>query len=221
MTTQRKPQSHTNQDTLENSKNTINKKHKTHTHMEKRHSITLLRKPQEISGNNLILRNASVADAEFILELRTNKRKSTHISQTDNILSHQQAWLESYQNDNTQIYFIILNRDLEKFGTVRIYDIQKNSFCWGSWILKEGTPSSYSIESALLIYHFAMTLGFEKSHFDVRKGNTSVWKFHERFGAERIKEDDKDYIYNITKEAIQKSIDRYKKYLPNGLKIKY
>lgn len=189
--------------------------------MEKKYTITFRNKPKSVIGNNLILTNASVADAPFVLDLRTHKSKSTHISKTENNLSQQQAWLKNYQNDTSQIYFIILNKDLEKFGTVRIYDIQMDSFCWGSWILKEGAPSSYSIESALLIYHFAMTLGFERSHFDVRKGNTSVWKFHERFGAERIKETNIDYIYSISKDAIQKSINRYEKYLPNGVEIKY
>ena len=100
-----------------------------------------------------------------------------------------------------------------------MYDIQNDSFCWGSWILKEGAASSYAIESALLVYHFALSLGFEKAHFDVRKGNESVWKFHERFGANKTAETADDFIYSISLEAIEHSLEKYKKYLPNGFSI--
>lgn len=181
--------------------------------------MPLFLKPKKIIGNNLILKNVSIEDASFILELRTNEKKSKHISATQNDLQKQIEWLKKYNTDNTQIYFLITNKDGDKVGTVRLYDKQDYSFCWGSWILKDGLPSSYAIESALLVYHFALSLGFKKSHFDVRKGNESVWKFHERFGATRLKETDLDYIYNISIDEIEKSLLKYKKYLPNGFNL--
>ena len=51
-------------------------------------------------------------------------------------------------------------------------------------VIREGSPSGYAVESALMVYQFAgaVSLGFTRAHFDVRKGNESVWKFHERFG---------------------------------------
>lgn len=178
-----------------------------------------LSKPKKVVGNNLVFRDAQKEDAAFILELRTDSIKATHLSKTSNDLKQQEVWLERYGNDNGQVYFIILNKQGEKVGTVRLYDITNDSFCWGSWILKNGTPSSYSIESALLVYHFALSLGFEKAHFDVRKGNESVWKFHERFGANKVEETTDDFIYNISLESIEKSLEKYKKYLPNGFSI--
>jgi RimJ/RimL family protein N-acetyltransferase len=176
-------------------------------------------KPAKVIGNNLILRDVTKEDAAFILELRTDANKARHISKTSGDLKTQIEWLEKYENDNQQIYFVILNKKLEKVGTVRLYDKTNDSFCWGSWILKEGTPSSYSIESALLVYHFALSLGFEKAHFDIRKGNHSVWRFHERFGAEKIAETTSDFIYTISLHAIERSLAKYKKYLPNGVSI--
>lgn len=178
-----------------------------------------LSKPKKVVGSNIVLRDATKEDAAFILELRTDSKKSTHISKTSNDLKQQEAWLEKYGNDNEQVYFIIFNKQDERVGTVRLYDIKNDSFCWGSWILKNGTPSSYAIESALLVYHFALSLGFEKAHFDVRKGNQSVWKFHERFGAQKVEETTDDYTYNISLEAIKMSLEKYKKYLPNGFLI--
>ena len=91
----------------------------------------------------------------------------------------------------------------------------------GAWILKQGSPNCYSIESALLVYHFALSLGFENAHFDVRKGNQSVWKFHERFGAIKSSETAEDFIYKISYVAIQRSLEKYKKYLPCEVLIEY
>ena len=181
----------------------------------------ILKKPKEVIGNNLILRDATKEDAAFVLELRTDPKKAKYISKTSNDLKQQEAWLQNYCNDSKQVYFIIFNRQKEKVGTVRLYDTKNKSFCWGSWILKKGTPNSYAIESALLVYYFALSLGFKKAHFDVRKDNQSVYKFHERFGAKKIEENKYNFIYNISLEVIKKSLKKYKKYLPDGFLINY
>lgn len=178
-----------------------------------------LSKPKKVIGNNLVFKNVQKEDAAFILEIRTDSKKAAHLSKTSNDLKQQEVWLEKYGNDSGQVYFIIFNKEGERVGTVRLYDIKDDSFCWGSWILKNGTPSSYAIESALLVYHFGMSLGFEKAHFEVRKGNESVWKFHERFGAQKVEETADAFIYKISLDAIEKSLEKYKKYLPNGFLI--
>jgi len=176
-------------------------------------------KPHKIFGHKLVFENATVDDAEFILGLRTDKIKSKFLSYTENDLQKQIRWLEAYSNDYSQIYFIIKDLQFNKVGTVRLYDQKGPSFCWGSWIIKYGSPSCYSIESALMVYIFAKTLNFREAHFDVRKSNISVWKFHEKFGAIKIGEVRDDYIYNIHMDAIDRSVKKYSKYLPKGIKI--
>jgi RimJ/RimL family protein N-acetyltransferase len=173
-------------------------------------------KPKQIVGNKLIFRNADTHDAAFILALRTSEIRSIHLSKTSNAIEEQIAWLNGYAADSEQVYFMILDRNLQTVGTVRLYDRKKDSFCWGSWILKPGTPSSYAIESALLVYRFGLSLRFRRSHFDVRKANVSVWRFHERFGAVRTGETAEDFLYNISMDAISASFSRYEKYLPDG-----
>lgn len=175
----------------------------------------LLNKAKRITGKSLVLRDATTNDAKFILSLRTDSRKSMHLSSTAPELKKQVAWLEAYADKQDEAYFIIENQHSEKLGTVRLYDPQGNSFCWGSWILKDGAPNSAAIESALMIYAYAIDhLGFEQSHFDVRKGNESVWRFHERFGAVRIAETEQDYLYKIGRNEIDAARHRYKKFLP-------
>jgi acetyltransferase-like isoleucine patch superfamily enzyme/RimJ/RimL family protein N-acetyltransferase len=184
-------------------------------------SVTqILRKAKLVTGKNLVFRNAVVTDAAFILTLRTDSRKGKHLSGTSPELDRQIAWLEAYAEKSDQAYFIIENKLGEPMGTVRLYDQQGDSFCWGSWILKDGAPQSAAIESALMVYAYAIDhLGFKQSHFDVRKGNESVWHFHERFGAARIGETEEDFLYRIGQKEIEAAMLRYKKYLPQSILV--
>src|SRR5690606_12411597 len=144
-----------------------------------------LRKAARVVGKTLAFRNAEVKDAAFILSLRTDAEKSRYLSAVSGELAEQEAWLERYAEADDQAYFIIEYQD-EPIGTVRLYDPQGDSFCWGSWILHSSRPGQAAMESALMVYAYAIDhLGFTAAHFDVRKGNERVWQFHERFGAVR------------------------------------
>jgi RimJ/RimL family protein N-acetyltransferase len=128
--------------------------------------------------------------------------------------------LLGYATRNNDAYFVIEDIVGVPLGTVRLYNSQEQSFCWGSWIVKDGAPQSIAIESALMVYAYALdTLGFLSSHFQVNKENERVWKFHERFGATRITENEIEYKYIITNEAIRESMKRYGRYLPASLKV--
>lgn len=173
-------------------------------------------------GQTLNLRNASVHDAEFILSLRLNKKISKYLSKIANELSQQVSWLEHYEALTDQAYFIIENKSGTRLGTVRLYDQVDDSFCWGSWIVKEGVAPVVAIESALIVYSYALNhLGFKAAHFDVRKGNESVWRFHEKFGAIRVAESEADIYYKISNDAILGSFERYRKYLRSDLLVEH
>lgn len=180
-----------------------------------------IRKARRVVGKTLVFRDATVDDAEFILSLRTDEKKSRYLSKTRPDLDAQREWLETYQDGEGQAYFIIEYQG-EAIGTVRIYDPQGDSFCWGSWILKDSRPSQAAMESTLMVYAYACDhLGFKGAHFDVRKGNEKVWQFHERFGARRIRETEADYFYALDLAAITKSRVRYTKFLPDGVHVEY
>ena len=181
---------------------------------------SLIIKIKEINGKNIRLRNVLASDAKFILSLRTDLRKNQYISTVSGELEDQIKWLKSYEKDENQAYFIIEDKDkAESVGTVRVYDKRGNSFCWGSWILKDNIQPNIAIESALLVYQYGLYMGFTESHFEVRKGNSSVWKFHERFGAKRIGETEQDYLYKIENDNIMSAFSRYKKYLTEEIDI--
>lgn len=186
---------------------------------ESRSGSPRLRKARVIRGRTLVFRDAAESDAEFILSLRTNSENARFLSATSVDIESQLQWLRRYAASDDQAYFIVESGS-RNIGTVRLYDARGDSFCWGSWILVSDAPNSASIESALMVYAYAVDeLDFRRSHFDVRKANKSVWRFHERFGAERVAETEKDFFYQISLEAIRKAMSRYRKYLPLPLAI--
>jgi len=176
---------------------------------------------KSITGKSIILRNARPDDAEFIVKIRTDAKKGRFISSTSSDVEKQREWLESYLKSTDQAYFVITDIEGNSLGTVRLYDQQGDSFCWGSWVIADSAPSNTAIESALLVYYYGLKLGFSKSHFDVRKGNSSVIKFHERFGAKRTSETELDILFEITKEDIENSLIKYKKYLPENVRVEF
>jgi RimJ/RimL family protein N-acetyltransferase len=170
-----------------------------------------------ISGKNIQLRTAEISDAEFILELRTQSEKTKYLSQVENDLAKQQAWLVAYkqkEQKGEEYYFVIESKTGKKLGLVRVYDLQPNSFCWGSWLIQDNAPKTTAIESALLIYEFGFgQLSYKKAHFDVRKGNQSVIAFHQRFGAKVTHEDELNYYFNYRLEDYLNIKQKYKRYL--------
>lgn len=168
-----------------------------------------------VYGKTINLRDVDILDAKFILSLRLNNEKSCFISATSTDLDAQLNYINNYKSKKNEWYFIIESKQNEPLGTVRIYDIRKDSFCWGSWIVKHGAPPQTAVESAILIYEFAFySLGFLKSHFDVRKANTSVISFHEGCGAHIVSEDEINYYFNFSKEDYEKIRAKYKRFLP-------
>jgi RimJ/RimL family protein N-acetyltransferase len=179
-----------------------------------------LGKARRVQGKTLVFRDAAVDDAGFILGLRTDELKSRHLSRTSGALADQQAWLAGYAQRDSEVYFVIESLAGEKLGTVRLYDAQGDSFCWGSWILSDAAPSSAAIESALMVYAYALdTLGFTNAHFQVNLANERVCAFHERFGAQRVSQDDVEIEYTLANAAIREAMKRYARFLPDPLKV--
>lgn len=170
-----------------------------------------------INGKNINLRTVTEEDAEFIYTMRQNKDKTKYLSKVIGTVESQKEWIKNYkqrEEDKKEFYFVIESKDKEKLGLVRMYDFQDESFCWGSWLIKEDAPKTTAIESVLQIYEFGFySLGFERSHFDVRKGNDKVIAFHKRFGAKIVNEDVLDYFFNFEKSDYEITKEKYKRYL--------
>ncbi len=170
-------------------------------------------------GKSVRLRLVTIEDAEFILQLRVDESKSKYLSKVENDIVKQKSWIENYkvrEAENREFYFIIESNQGESLGTVRVYDLRKNSFCWGSWLLKRNTSFSAAIETALLIYEFGFyKLGYCCSHFDVIRENFKVVNFHRKFGAKEIGQDDKNIYLALTKQQYELMRKKYQRFLLN------
>ncbi len=86
-----------------------------------------------------------------------------------------------------------------------LYDIRsfegRDSFSWGSWIIPPPPVPGLASYSALAIYEIGFSgLGFDQSHFDVRKGNTKVLGFHTGTGATVVSEDAENFYFVFERE---------------------
>jgi hypothetical protein len=164
-------------------------------------------------------------DAAYILSLRQDDRKNQHLSATTGTVDQQRAWIIAYRDRETanqERYYILLNDDTP-CGTLRLYDYKTlpngdRSFCWGSWIVADGAPSSTALRSALAVYQLAFTpianggLGFDHSHFDVRLGNQRVLAFHQRLGATITHQDDHNAYLTYARATYEAIRPRYQRY---------
>jgi hypothetical protein len=185
-------------------------------------NFPIIKRARAIYGKKLTLRDVSVNDAEFILSLRLDPKKSTHLSPVAPDVQKQIDWIENYLSSDGQAYFIICDHNANRLGMVRLYNATGFSFSWGSWVLKADAPANAAIESALIVYRYALEhLSFNGAHFAVNKPNKSVWTFHERFGAIKTKETDHEYFYTISSDAINSSFFRFLKFLPDPIRVEW
>ena len=175
--------------------------------------------PEIVPGKNIRLRLARPTDAAFILSLRLDPTRNRFVSTVPDDAELQAAWLTEYQlreSQGLEYYFIIERGGGQPAGTVRLYDFQGDSFCWGSWMMVPDTPPSVAMESALLVYELAFyNLGFCKSHFEVQVQNERVIAFHKRFGARITHSTALDHFFTYGKEDYEAIRSRFKKFLPD------
>jgi RimJ/RimL family protein N-acetyltransferase len=159
-----------------------------------------------LESKTIRLRLVEESDAEFILKLRLDERYNKYISEVNPDVDAQRAWIRGYKKEELegkQFYFVIEKLDGTPCGTVRVYDLREDSFCWGSWILNENKTRFSALESAFLVYKFGFdVLGYRKSHFEVMNGNEKVVSFHEKMGAIRTGQDDVNSYFEITKISV-------------------
>lgn len=168
-----------------------------------------------VCGKNIVFREVTIEDAEFIVRLRTDPAKKRHLSETSEDVDKQKNFIAKYLESKTDYYFIISDKSMFPVGTIRIYDTRDDSFCWGSWIISNDAPKTAAIESAIMIYDFAYySLRFKRSHFDVRKANYRVAEFHKRFGATIVGEDDLNFYFEYDRDIYSSVRNKYIRYIP-------
>ena len=168
-----------------------------------------------VDGKNIDLRYVEVSDAEFIYNLRMDKKLNKFLSKTSGTIEDQEKWINNYKKREKSLeeyYFIIQNKDSEPIGVVRVYNIEEKTLEWGSWILDYNKANPILVvQSILLVYKFIFEmLKYKKLHLEVRKENKEVVFFHKSYGAYITSEDDENIYFAFDNyEKIKKKYARY------------
>jgi len=156
-----------------------------------------------ILSREIFLRLVQEEDAEFIVDIRTDKKNARFISSTSVSVDEQRKWIQRYkirEDIKDEYYFVGCFSDGTPFGTTRLYDFNNDIFTNGSWVVKKGTKPSYSALLDVLVRTYAFNnLQFSTCFFDVRKNNYKVIKFHQMLGAKYAYSDELNNYYNIQK----------------------
>jgi RimJ/RimL family protein N-acetyltransferase len=139
-----------------------------------------------VEGPSLTLRLIQTEDAAYVHSLRNNPAYNTHLSTVTGTFDDQRTWIKDYKSREAhgqEFYYVIERKDGTRCGLVRLYDIEAESFTWGSWILDENKPRKAALESAVLSFG----IGFDVmeravANVDVRLENKHATSFYERLG---------------------------------------
>lgn len=158
-----------------------------------------------INKYGIILRLITIGDAEFIVNLwANNPLVSTFISPILPTIDSQTKWIENYKQKEQlglDYYFVAQDLNSNRYGTVRLYNFDAESFELGSWIFMPNSPFGMAVKTHII----GLSIGFELSKTDycrvtVRKANTRVLKYLENFKPLIIKENDIDFYLLLLKE---------------------
>jgi RimJ/RimL family protein N-acetyltransferase len=139
-----------------------------------------------VEGPNLTLRLIEPDDAAYAYGLRTNPLYNSHLSRVIGTVEDQRQWIEGYKAREAagqEFYYVIERKDGTRCGLVRLYDLEADSFTWGSWILDENKPHKAALESAVLSFGVGFeVLQRDLARVDVRVDNTHATAFYRRLG---------------------------------------
>jgi RimJ/RimL family protein N-acetyltransferase len=140
-----------------------------------------------IRGFAFGLRPLTVEDAEFIVELRSDRYRTRFLHTIPASVEAQRAYVLQYFERPGDYYFVVERQgENSREGLVAIYNanLEKGTADWGRWILRPGSWAS--VESALRVYETA----FDHLHLDEIRSQTycdnkQVVSFHDRCGVPR------------------------------------
>lgn len=172
-----------------------------------------------ICGIRVDLRYVQEHDAAFIFALRSDPELSRHLSRVSGGVGDQEAWISRYKDEEArglQHYFVVERKDHTPCGLVRLYNVDRHEFTWGSFIIGPDAPPKAALETALLSFGFGFdVLGCALAILDVRRDNERAIAFYRRFGMHQTGSDDLDLFFELSRqdfearrESLQRAVSR-------------
>jgi len=156
----------------------------------------------------LHLRFVNESDADFIVKLRTDPDLGKYLGFTSSDVELQRQWIKEYkelQKKGEDFYFMFETFDGKRLGVCRIYNISDHFFTIGSWIFTTEAPVGASILADIITRELAYAYFPDKlMHFDIRKQNINVIRYHSTFKPTKISEDELNYYYELSSSDFEK-----------------
>jgi len=164
----------------------------------------------EILCKNIVFRKIMTSDIEDIRLVRQRGESEGSLSKTSADIGVFSKWLDTEFLNPRTLYLAILDTDRNFIGTIRLIDLNGETFEWGSWALKSGLGSLISLNSAYAVYKVALELcGFNSAEFVVKSHNKNVINFHLQSGAKIVNYDTDSTFFRFDSESIHIFLDRF------------
>ena len=171
----------------------------------------------QITRYGVTARLVTESDAEFITQLRSDKRLGRYIHFSDGDVEKQIQWTREYKKREAEglDYYFIFSKDGKDYALDRIYNIDwiHLSFTSGSWLCKEGMLMEDALMTVVITHEIAYEiLKLKINLFDVRKNNKKVLQFHRNVMCSiQYAETELDCLFMSTPDTRKQS--KLKKYL--------
>lgn len=166
-----------------------------------------------VEGPNIALRLITPDDAAYVHDLRLNPAYNQHLSEVRGTAEDQRRWIADYKSreaEGREFYYVIERKDGQPCGVVRLYDLDADSFTWGSWILDATKPPKAALESAVLSFGLGFeALGRSIAKIDVRVGNEHAQAFYRRMGMTQTHQTETDIFFTYPRTRFQADRDSY------------
>lgn len=129
-----------------------------------------------------------MADAEFIVQLRTDPERNRFLHATSTDVQKQEQWISEYLERPDEYYFIIQRaHNGEPVGTIGLYDFDRatNSAEWGRWVTR--SHSGAGSPGLLLLLDLAFQqIGIQTLYCHTIVQNTKARAIFEGLGFEQV-----------------------------------
>ncbi|MBJ7533233.1 GNAT family N-acetyltransferase [Rhodomicrobium vannielii ATCC 17100] len=173
-----------------------------------------------IEGPNLVLRLIRLEDADYVHALRTDPAYNRHLSEVRGTAEDQRRWIEDYkarEADLRELYYVTERRDGVRCGLVRLYDIGKDSFTWGSWVLDCNKTRKAALESAVLSFGIGFVgLGLPTANVDAHVENEHAQVFNRRLGMTELHRDSRRIYFAYLRDRFLTDRPSYMAILEGG-----
>jgi len=171
----------------------------------------------ELNKYGLYVRLVNESDAEFIINLR-NEKRARFLNKISSNIDNQKEWIKEYKKRElagVDYYFIYFIGE-KPVGVNRIYNIQSDSFIGGSLVFRNACEFDISLLATLI----QLYIGFEildksVSFGNIHKNNKRAIKFNRLLESDFVYEDETEVFLVLSKKIYLKVKDKFESILLN------